>query len=389
MTIIESGPVAVGATAPTPIGVRVFSRDPEAFGVPIGREEAWRFTPVQLLAAFFQRHPAGGAAGGEPKLTATTPDGVTVRTTLAGDPVRGAVLTPGDRASAVALEAAGEGLAVAVANGATPSEPVVVEQAGTGLSDVAVAGHLAVEVGREATATVVLQRSGSVRLSANLEVSVGDNAELTLIDVHDWAADTVHLEAQAFRLGRDARLRVVTVTMGGALVRVTQSVSYAGPGGDAELFGALLAGEGQHLEHRLLVTHDVPNCRSRVLSKAALHETAHTVWVGDVVIAAGGVGTDTYETNRNLVLTDGARADSVPNLEIETGEVAGAGHASATGRFDDEALFYLQSRGISAPEARKLVVQGFLAEIVDRIAVPAVRARVTETVAAEIERVLA
>jgi len=122
-----------------------------------------------------------------------------------------------------------------------------------------------------------------------------------------------------------------------------------------ELFGLYFADAGQHLEQRLFVDHAVANCKSNVLYKGALQgRNAHTVWVGDVLIRKEAEGTDTYEANRNLVLTDGARADSVPNLEIETGEIVGAGHASATGRFDDEQLFYLCSRGIDAETARRV-----------------------------------
>ena len=114
-----------------------------------------------------------------------------------------------------------------------------------------------------------------------------------------------------------------------------------------------------------------PNCTSNVLYKnALLGESARTVWIGDVRIRPSATGTETYEMNRNLLLSDGARADSVPNLEIETGDIAGAGHASATGRFDDLQLFYLQSRGIPEDEARRLVVRGFFADVVDRIGVP-------------------
>ena len=99
------------------------------------------------------------------------------------------------------------------------------------------------------------------------------------------------------------------------------------------------------------------------------------MWVGDVLIRAAAEGTDTYELNRNLVLSDGARADSVPNLEIETGLIEGAGHASATGRFDDEQLFYLRARGIPEDDARRLVVRGFFAELIHEIGVPAVEER--------------
>ena len=93
------------------------------------------------------------------------------------------------------------------------------------------------------------------------------------------------------------------------------------------------------------------------------------MWVGDVLIRAAATGTDTFEVNRNLVLTDGARADSVPNLEIETGVIEGAGHASAAGRFDETQLFYLMARGISETEARRLIVRGFLNEIIQKIGI--------------------
>jgi Fe-S cluster assembly protein SufD len=140
------------------------------------------------------------------------------------------------------------------------------------------------------------------------------------------------------------------------------------------MLGVYFADAGQHLEHRSFVDHDAPRCTSLVTYKGALQgETAHTVWVGDVLIRAAAEGTSTYELNRNLVLTEGARADSVPNLEIETGQIEGAGHASATGRFDDEQLFYLQARGITEGEARRLVVRGFFADVVQQIGVPDVQ----------------
>ena len=122
---------------------------------------------------------------------------------------------------------------------------------------------------------------------------------------------------------------------------------------------------------RSTCTTRAPTPRGDVLYKGALQGAgARSVWIGDVLIGPDAVGTDSYEANRNLVLTDGARADSIPNLEIETGDIRGAGHASATGRFDDEQLFYLQARGISEDEARRLVVIGFLTEIVQRSASP-------------------
>ncbi len=146
-------------------------------------------------------------------------------------------------------------------------------------------------------------------------------------------------------------------------------------------------GAGQHLEHRLLVDHAEPNCRSRVTYKGALQgKEAHTVWIGDVIIRPEAVGTDSYESNRNLVLTDGTRVDSVPNLEILTGEVARAGHASTSGRLEDEHLFYLMARGIGFSEARRLVIRGFFGELIEQIEIPELRERTTAAIEAELEK---
>jgi Fe-S cluster assembly protein SufD len=242
-------------------------------------------------------------------------------------------------------------------------------------------------VGESAEATVVLDHTGAAAHADNVEIVVGANARLKLVSIADWSGDSVHLQHQKARIGRDARLTHVAVSLGGDLVRQYTTAEFTDRGGEIDAYGIYFADAGQHLEHRLLVDHAVPDCRSNVVYRGALQgQDAHTVWVGDVVIRAAATGTDTYEINRNLVLTDGARADSVPNLEIETGEVAGAGHASATGRFDDEQLFYLQSRGITAEEARRLVVRGFFAELLDKIAVPALAERLTATIEARLTK---
>jgi Fe-S cluster assembly protein SufD len=151
------------------------------------------------------------------------------------------------------------------------------------------------------------------------------------------------------------------------------------------LLGLYFADAGQHLEHRLFVDHNAPHTRSNVDYRGALQgQGAHTVWIGDVLIRKVAEGISTYESNKNLVLTDGCRADSVPNLEIETGEIEGAGHASTTGRFDDEQLFYLRSRGIDESEARRLVVHGFFADIIRKVGVPEIEKRLLEAVEAEL-----
>ncbi|NBO27214.1 MAG: SufD family Fe-S cluster assembly protein, partial [Actinobacteria bacterium] len=195
------------------------------------------------------------------------------------------------------------------------------------------------------------------------------------------------VSAQFAKLGRNAFLKHTVASFGGDLVRVTPIATFSGPGAEVELNGVYFAEAGQHLENRPFVDHAAPNCKSRVTYKGALQgDKAHTVWIGDVLIRVVAEGTDTYELNRNLLLSDGARADSVPNLEIETGEIVGAGHASTTGRFDDEQLFYLMSRGISLESARRLVVRGFFNEIVSEIGNSEIQERLMTRIDGELEK---
>ncbi len=353
-----------------------------------GREEEWRFTPLKRLRGLDSAPGTAVASGVAPKHEyGELPAGVTVSTVDTSDPRIGSVLTPFDRISALGYERAEQALLVSVARGAVLDAPAVIRLVGAGADGLAF-GHTYLEVGELAEATLVLEQTGSVTLADNVEVAVGAGARLTLITVADWAADAVQVQHLKFRLDRDAHLTHVQVSLGGDLLRQYTSVDYTGRGGQCEAYGLYFADAGQHLEHRLLVDHSVPDCRSYVAYRGALQgKGAHTVWVGDVLIRAEATGTDTYEVNRNLVLSDGARADSVPNLEIETGEVVGAGHASATGRFDDEQLFYLMARGIPAEQARKLVVRGFFGELLDRIPVQELRERLAATIDARLEEV--
>jgi len=354
------------------------SYDVADFPALTGMEEEWRFTPIKRLRGLV----------GEPQAAADTvrheygdlPEGVVVEHIGADDPRVGTVLTPVDRVSALAFGGAGRALLVQVARDAVVAEPVSLRVIGESTEGVAF-GHTFVEVGRFAEATLVLEHVGSATLADNVEVAVADGAKLTLVTVADWAADAVQAQHLKIRLGRDARVVHVQVSLGGDLVRQYTSVEYTERGGEAELYGLYFADSGQHLEHRQMVDHSVPDCRSYVGYRGALQgASARTVWVGDVLIRAEATGTDSYEINRNLLLTEGARADSVPNLEIETGEIAGAGHASATGRFDDEQLFYLMARGIPESEARRLVVRGFFAELINKIPVESLRERLGDAI---------
>ncbi|MEJ5946015.1 Fe-S cluster assembly protein SufD [Pseudokineococcus basanitobsidens] len=362
-------------------GERPRSFDPADFPVPTGREEVWRFTPLDRLGGLLEDAAADEDAR---DVVVQAPEGVHVGSLARGEAPRGSALVPEDRAAALADVASPSATHVRVPREAELDEPVHVSVVGRpGRRG---AGHLVVEAGRHSRSVVVVEHTGGGTHADAVEAVVEDGAELTLVSLQLWDDEAVQVSQQEARLGRDSRYRHIAVTLGGAVVRLSSTTRYDGPGGDAEMLGVYFADAGQHLEHRSFVDHAQPRCRSDVRYKGALQgETARTVWIGDVLIRAAAQGTDTYELNRNLVLTDGARADSVPNLEIETGDIEGAGHASATGRFDDEQLFYLRSRGIAEEVARRLVVRGFFADVVQRIGVPAVTDRVMAAIEAELD----
>ncbi|WP_431232321.1 Fe-S cluster assembly protein SufD [Mycolicibacterium psychrotolerans] len=368
-------------------GEQFSSFDVDAFEVPGGRDELWRFTPLKRLRGL---HDGSAVANGTAAITVTERPGVTVETVRRGDERLGQGGVPSDRVAAQAFSSFNSATVVTVARDTEVAEPIEITVDGPGVGGVAY-GHLQIRVEELARAIVVVDLRGSGTYADNVEIIVGDSAGLGVIWIADFADDMVHVSAHHAKLGKDSVLGHVNVTLGGDVVRTSTTVRFTGPGGDVKLLGTYFADAGQFFESRLLVDHAQPNCKSDVLYKGALQgdpdskkPDAHTVWVGDVLIRAEATGTDTFEVNRNLVLTDGARADSVPNLEIETGEIVGAGHASATGRFDDEQLFYLRARGIPEAQARRLVVRGFFNEIIAKIAVPEVRERLTDAIEREL-----
>ncbi|WP_407675137.1 Fe-S cluster assembly protein SufD [Phaeacidiphilus oryzae] len=361
----------------------VESYDVADFPVPSGREENWRFTPLHRLKGL---HDGTAQAGGSVRVEVSAPEGVRVETVGRDDARLGKAGKPVDRVAAQAYSSFEKAGVVSIPKDAVLTEPVRITVHGEGGTAY---GHQVVEVGAFAEAVVVIEHTGDAVLAANVEYLIGDGAKLTVVSVQDWEDTAVHAAQHTALVGRDASFKSVVVTFGGDLVRLHPRIVYGAPGGEAELFGLYFADAGQHLEHRLFIDHDTPHCRSNVAYKGALQgDDAHAVWIGDVLIRAEATGTDTYELNRNLVLTDGARVDSVPNLEIETGEIVGAGHASATGRFDDEQLFYLQARGIPADEARRLVVLGFFGELVQQIGLPELQQRLMGKVEQELEAVV-
>ncbi|WEO75635.1 Fe-S cluster assembly protein SufD [Cryobacterium sp. SO2] len=339
---------------------RFKSFDVADFPAVTGREAVWKLSPVGK----FTDLTAGELDGSAYDIESTPNPDVDVSWVDRTDVRIGTAGAPEERAAANAWSSFDTALAITVSG----EEAKEITLTRSNLGSAPRAAHTIIEARPFSQAVVILQNTGSARITENVEIIVGESANLTVVTVQEWDAETVQLANHFATVGRDARLKHVVVSLGGGIVRVNPSVILAGPGSDTDLFGLYFADAGQHLEQQVYVNHDAPNTRSRVNYKGALQGVgARTVWIGDVLIGNTAPGTDSYEQNRNLVLTEGTRADSIPNLEIETGDILGAGHASATGRFDDEQLFYLQSRGIGEIEARRLVVRGFLSEIVQHI----------------------
>ncbi len=381
-THTDPGALASGAVVPdTSRAERLTSFDVADFAIPNGREEEWRFTPVDRLTALFADHDGDEGAL---QIDVSRASEVVAEPLEIGQSPRGTALVPGDRAAVVAHAHSATALHLKLAAEQEYAEPLRVGVHGTGAGRRS-NSHVVIEASRHSKGMVILDHTGSADVAANVEIIVGDGANLTVVSLQRWDDDANHLAQHDALVGRDASYRHIAVTLGGGIVRMNAGVRYSGPGGEATLLGVYFADAGQHLEHRSFIDHNTPHCTSLVTYKGALQgDSAHTVWVGDVLIRAEAQGIETYELNRNLVLTDGARADSVPNLEIETGDIEGAGHASSTGRFDDEQLFYLQARGIPEDQARRLVVRGFFADVVAKIGVP----EVIDTVMSAIEEEL-
>lgn len=359
----------------------------EDFDIPRGRDEVWRFVSLRELRGL---HNGTFAEVVSQKVAVEAPAGVRAETVSPDDERLGKVGAPSDRVGAQAWTSMPDAQVVTVAADAVLDQPIniTIEGSGEGVTSF---GATSIQVGHHAQATIVLKYVGTGTHADNVEFNIGEGANVTVIVDADWDNGAVHLSNQMIAMGRDAVLRHSVATFGGDVVRIVPRVVFSEPGADAELLGVYFADQGQYFENRLLVDHKVANCRSRVLYKGAVQGTpkslARTCWVGDVLIRANAHNTDTYETNANLILTEGGRADAIPNLEIETGQIAGAGHAATVGRFDDEQLFYLMARGIPESEARRLIIHGFFSEVISRIPVESLREELESRVTDELSKI--
>lgn len=329
---------------------------------PNGREEAWRFTPLKRLAGL---HDLSTVVVNHISLSnkEKLPQGVSLKVVAANDSPPAYSST--DLITNRIRENVKEVSVLNIDQDIELSAPILLSRSCGEDSELS---RFVIQAGVNSRSTVIIENTGNARMGEEIEISLEAGARLDFISLQEWDRSAIHLGQHHAIIGKDAQFTSYVVSIGGSVVRINPTIDFTGPGSSATLNGVYFATDGQHLEHRIHVNHDVPNAKSRVNYKGALAgKDARTVWIGDVFIHKGAEGTDTYELNRNLLLTDGARADSVPNLEIETGEIVGAGHASTTGRFDDEQLFYLQSRGIPADIARRLVIRGFFAEIIGKL----------------------
>jgi Fe-S cluster assembly protein SufD len=247
----------------------------------------------------------------------------------------------------------------------------------------AIAPRVLVVAGHHARAVVYVEQTGegAATVVSAVEVAVGDEARVDLVTAQRWGDAVDQVAAHRGRVGRSAEYRHLEVTLGGRTVYVTPDVHLASEGGAAELLGVYFADDGQHFEHRSLIHHDASHTTSEEVYKGALQGDSRATWYGNIRIEPHAKATASDETNRNLILTDKARANTIPFLEILTSDVSSCGHHSSVGQVDEIQLFYLESRGIPRAEAVRMLVFGFFAEITDRVDLPGVR----ELVLGEIE----
>ncbi len=303
---------------------RFTSVNHDDFPAVSGIEVDWKLTPVSVV-----RHLIDDKLDGS--RYESTNQGSTTEALIEWVPMSdsrlGTAGIPEDRASANAWSSTKEALAISIAG----SAPLAVGLDRSGFGSAARAAHTIITAVRGSTGHVVLRSSGSANLVENVEIVVEEGAALTVVSLHEWDDDAIHLASHFAQVGRNATLTHIVISLGGHVVRVNPSVHLSGEGADGALLGLYFADAGQHLEQRVYLHHQAANTKGRVNYKGALQgQGARTVWVGDVLIGREASGTDSYEQNRNLVLTAGTRADSIPNLEIDTGDNLGAGQATST-----------------------------------------------------------
>ena len=247
--------------------------------------------------------------------------------------------------------------------------------------------HTLVSLGESAEATV-LDRFGSPQtdhlVDAVTELLVDDNAHLRYLTVQEHGSRTWHLGLLRAHVGRDASLRTSAVALGGDYARLRSEALLSGQGAQSDQLAVYFGDGTQMLDFRTLQDHDAPNTRSDLLFKGAVEDTARSVYSGLVRLRPAAKKANASQTNRNLVLSEGASAESIPNLEIEANDVR-CSHASTVGPIDDEQRYYLESRGIPPEEAERLIVLGFFDDVFERLPVGALTRGLRRSVVDKLE----
>jgi Fe-S cluster assembly protein SufD len=202
--------------------------------------------------------------------------------------------------------------------------------------------------------------------TGSAEIFLGEGAEVGYVSLQKWGRNAWHFGDQVARLEKDSKLKLFSVTLGGHFSKTRVEASLVGQGAEAELKAVYLASGEQFFDFHTLQDHQVGNTRSDLLFKGALQDTARTVYAGLIRIEKGAARSDAYQANRNLVLSDHAKATSIPMLEIDNNDVR-CTHGATVGPVDPQSMFYLQSRGIPAATAKRMIVQGFFGDVLDRI----------------------
>jgi Fe-S cluster assembly protein SufD len=245
-------------------------------------------------------------------------------------------------------------------------------------------GRTLVVAGREAELTVIDELASGDFTTQTLslgatEIFAEDGAQVNYFAVQRWGRGVVHMTTDRLVSGRDARITTLNVALGSDVSRADIQCRLQAPGAHVDMLGLYIAEGTQHLDHQTLQDHIAPHASSNLLFKGALTQKGRSVFRGLIRVHPGAQRTDAYQTNRNLILSNEARADSLPNLEIAADDVR-CSHAATVGQLDEEEIFYLQSRGIHKKEAIRLVIFGFFGEVLNQITLEDVKAELVRAI---------
>ncbi len=357
------------------------------FAMPTGREEVWRYVDLDFDLEDFEVAVAAESIDERPPV----PDSAGFALVVDGSVVAAessdpnltvgratdrfeSLIDPGQDIFTAAQAAHGaERVDVVVADGKAIESPIFIDVSAS--SEGASFPAVRIRVGKGSEATVALRLRSADDLPAlvvpHVEGSLGDNSNLTVVVDQGWGRATRSIGQIVFSVGRDASLKTAEAGLGGALARWQLDIKLAGQGSNAKVVGAYFGDEEQILDYRYVMHHAAPNTHSEMFLKGAVEDEAGSVFTGMIRIDEIAQKTDAFQTNRNLILSDGASAQSVPNLEILANDVK-CGHGSTVGQLDPEQRYYLMSRGLDRPSADRLQVRGFFEEALSRFPVPAI-----------------